>query len=147
MKIKTEIDVKPSEYFRHLCNVMIKDIKKQTDKDITMKDLMDGYQYDRPITYKNRTGYIKIHIGPLIQDKYFFASYETNDTKGNYYYDFSSENGKNYLVYGEENDYKEVTVGNYFGNLSRKLKAKATERKALQNIELTQTYIKNHKDE
>lgn len=29
MKVKVEIDVTPKEYFNHLCNVMIKDIKKK----------------------------------------------------------------------------------------------------------------------
>lgn len=28
MKVKVEIDVTPKEYFNHLCDVMIKDIKK-----------------------------------------------------------------------------------------------------------------------
>lgn len=143
MKVTAEIDVTPNEYFNHLCDVMIKDIKKQTDKNVTMSELIEGYTYERNISYQKKGTHIKISIGPLIKDKYFSVTYETGDTNGEYYYDFSSNDGKNYVTYFEETSYKKETVGTYFGNLKKKIKEKATEQKALQNIELTLTYIKN----
>ena len=32
MKVTAEIDVMPKEYFKHLCDITIKDIKKSTNK-------------------------------------------------------------------------------------------------------------------
>lgn len=147
MKVVSEIDVSPALYFRHLCSVMIKDIKKQTNKNVTMKDLIEGYTYERVISAKKMSTTIKISIGPLIENKYFITTYETKDTKGQYYYDFSEADDKYYVTYGEETNYKAETVGTYFGNLKKKFKAKVIEQNALKNIDLTVEYIKNHKDE
>lgn len=145
MKITAQIDISPSEYFKHLCDTMISDIKKHTRKDITMSELIDGYKYERKIAYKKKGTHIIITIGPLIKDKYYFVKYETNDTLGQYYYDFSSNDGNNYVTYFEETKYKKETVGTYLGNIRKKIMEKSTALKALQNIDLTITYIKNHR--
>lgn len=147
MKVVSEIDVSPTLYFRHLCNVMIKDIKKQTGKNVTTKELIDGYTYERVISAKKMSTTIKISIGPLIENKYFITTYETKDTKGQYYYDFSETDEKCFVEYGEDTSYKAESVGTYFGNLKKKFKAKVIEQNALKNIDLTVEYIKNHKDE
>ena len=34
MKVTAEIDVMPKEYFKHLCDITIKDIKKSTNKEV-----------------------------------------------------------------------------------------------------------------
>ncbi|NLZ76079.1 MAG: DUF3284 domain-containing protein [Erysipelotrichia bacterium] len=145
MKVKVEIDVTPKEYFDHLCDVMIKDIKKNTNKDVDTKMLVDGYSYKKTISKKKLTANILMTIGPLIPDKYFLVNYETKDTKCLYYYDFSIEDDKNYVTYCEETNYKEENVGTYVGNLRKKFRAKAIEQNAIRNIELTNIYIKNNK--
>ena len=81
---------------------------------------MDGYRYDRTLNYKSKKVVIKFTVGPLIQDKYFQVKYETDETSCLYYYDFSEMNGKYYVTYGEESDYKQETVGNYLGKLKKK---------------------------
>ena len=146
MKVKVEIDVTPKQYFMHLCEGIIKDIKKYTGKQVALKDILDGYYYERTVDYKNSKTVIRMNVGSLIPDKYFELSYETNDTKGRYYYDFSTEKGKNYVTYFEENDYKEDGLGSYFGRMKKKFKEKSLQRKILNNIEMTTTYIKNHDD-
>lgn len=145
MKVTAQIDVTSTEYFNHLCDVMIKDIKKQTDKNVAMSELIEGYTYERNISYQKKDTHIKISIGPLIKDKYFFVKYESSDTSGQYYYDFSNSDGKHYVTYFEETYYKKETVGTYFGNLLKRIKEKAIVQKALRNIELTTAYIKNQK--
>ena len=144
MKVTTEIDVTPEQYFKHLCDGIIKDVKKHTNKDITAKSLLDGYCYERTVNYKNKKIVIKFTVGPLIQDKYFQVKYETEETSCLYYYDFSKDKDKYYVTYGEETNYKEETVGNIMGNLKKKFTQKALQNKIFNNIELTTTYIKNH---
>ncbi len=146
MKVTTEIDVTPKQYFKHLCEITIKDIKKSNGKDVTIADLMDGYHYEKTLTYKKRSIIIAMNVGPLIMDKYFSVAYETSETKCVYYYDFFIRDGKNYVTYCEDNNYKKETVGNYFGNLRRKFKEKTLKNKIFNNIELTTTYIKNHEN-
>lgn len=147
MKVISEIDISPNLYFRHLCNVMIKDIKSHAQKNVTFNDLVEGYTYERTISSKKKSAIIKISIGPLIENKYFIVTYETKDTKGQYYYDFSQKDDKYYVEYGEETSYKQETVGTYFGNLKKKFRKKVIEQRALNNIGLTVEYIKNHMDE
>ena len=144
MKVTAEIDVTPAQYFKHLCEGVIKDVKKHTNKDITVKSLLDGYRYDRTLNYKNKKVVIKFTVGPLIQDKYFQVKYETDETSCLYYYDFSEMNGKYYVTYGEESDYKQETVGNYLGKLKKKFTQGVLRNKIFNNIELTTTYIKNN---
>lgn len=144
MKVTTEIDVTPEQYFRHLCNGVIKDVKKATDRTVTVAELMDGYVYEHSVRMKNREIIIKLTVGPLIKDKYFQVKYETRDTTCLYYYDFSTENGKNYVTYCEENNYNENTLGNKLSNFRRSFRKKALINRIFNNIELTTTYIKNH---
>lgn len=144
MKVTAEIDVTPAQYFKHLCDGVIKDVKKHTNQDITVRSLMDGYRYERTVSYKNRKIVIRFTVGPLISDKYFQVKYETEETSCLYYYDFGAEQGKYYVTYGEETGYKQETVGNYLGNLKRKFTQKVLKNKILNNIESTTTYIKNH---
>jgi hypothetical protein len=49
------------------------------------------------------------------------------------------------VTYYESTNYKEETVGTYFGNLRKKFRAKAIEQNAIRNIELTNIYIKNNR--
>lgn len=147
MKVTTQIDVSPNEYFKHLYQRSIADIKKSTGKEVKLKDLLDGYDYVKTINYKKKEVSINMHIGPLIENKYFQVSYETKETKCMYYYDFTSIDDKHYVTYYEDNNYKDETIGNYLGNFKRKFSSKVTEKKILDNIELTTTYIKNHKEE
>lgn len=144
MKVTAEIDVTPAQYFKHLCDGVIKDVKKHTNKDITVNSLLDGYHYERTVSYRNKKIVIKLTVGPLIMDKYFQVKYETDETSCLYYYDFSTEQGKYYVTYGEDNGYKQETVGNYLGNLKRKFTQKVLKNKIFNNIESTTTYIKNH---
>lgn len=144
MKVTAKIDVTPEQYFRHLCDGVIKDIKKNTNREIAMEDLMDGYSYERTVTYKKRQIIIRFAVGPLIENKYFQVSYETEETKCLYSYDFSVQEGEAYVTYTEDNGYKQETVGNFMGNLKKKLTQRTLENKIFQNIELTTTYIKNH---
>lgn len=144
MKVTAEIDVTPAQYFKHLCDGVIKDVKKHTHKDITAKSLIDGYRYERSVNYKNKKIVIRFTVGPLIPDKYFQVKYETDETSCVYYYDFSTEQGKYYVTYAEKTDYKEETVGNFLGNLKKKITQGALKNKIFNNIELTTTYIKNH---
>lgn len=144
MKVTAKIDVTPEQYFRHLCDGVIEDIKKNTNREIAMEDLMDGYSYERKVTYKNRQIIIRFAVGPLIENKYFQVSYETEETKCLYSYDFSVQEGEAYVTYTEDNGYKRETVGNFMGNLKKKLTQRTLENKIFQNIELTTTYIKNH---
>lgn len=146
MKVTTEIDVTPKQYFKHLCDITIKDIKKSTGKDVKINDLLDGYHYEKTINYKKRSVILKMDVGPLIIDKYFSLTYETPETKCLYYYDFFIRDNKNYVTYFEDNNYKNETVGNYFGKLKRKFSEKALKNKIFNNIELTTTYIKNHEN-
>lgn len=147
MKVTAEIGVMPKEYFKHLCDITIKDIKKSTNKEVSLKDLLDGYHYEKIVPFKKREAIISMSVGPLIKDKYFIMEYETKDTKCLYYYDFSSKDGKNYVTYSEENNYKKDTIGNKLGALKRKFDEKALKRRIFNNIELTTTYIKNHREE
>ena len=48
------------------------------------------------------------------------------------------------MTYGEENGYKQETIGNALGNLKRKFTQGVWKNKVFNNIELTTTYIKNH---
>lgn len=144
MKVTAEIDVTPAQYFKHLCDGVIKDVKKSTNKDITAKSLMDGYRYERTVNYKNRKIVIRFTVGPLIQDKYFQVKYETEETSCLYYYDFSKEQDKYYVTYAEETNYTQETIGNFFGNLKKKFTQRALQNKIFNNIELTTTYIRNH---
>lgn len=144
MKVTAEIDVTPAQYFNHLCDGVIKDVKKHTNRDITVKSLLDGYRYERTLNYKKRKIVIKFTVGPLIQDKYFQVKYETEETSCLYYYDFKTEQGKYYVTYGEETGYKQETIGNALGNLKRKFTQGVWKNKVFNNIELTTTYIKNH---
>lgn len=145
MKVNVEIDVTPKEYFSHLCEVMLKDIEKSTNKRVDLKTLIDGYSYVKTISNKKKPVDILMKIGPLIVDKYFLVEYETKDTECLYYYDFSNEGNRNYVTYYESTNYKEETVGTYFGNLRKKFRAKAIEQNAIRNIELTNIYIKNNR--
>ncbi len=147
MKVTTEIDVNPKAYFKHLYSRSLADIKKSTGKDLKLKDLIDGYDYVKMIQYKKKEVPIRMHIGPLIENKFFQVSYETAETKCLYYYDFSTVDDRYYVTYFEDNNYKEETVGNYLGNLKRSFTRKVIERKILDNIELTTTYIKNHEED
>lgn len=144
MKVTTEIDVTPTQYFKHLCEGVIKDVKKQTGKDITMDSLMEGYHYERTVNYKKKKIFIRFTVGPLIQDKYFQVKYETEETRCLYYYDFSCEQDKYYVTYAEETNYKKETVGNFFGNLKKRFTQRALKNRIFHNIELTTTYIKTH---
>ena len=147
MKVTTQIDITAEEYFKHLYKRSIEDIKKSTGKEVKLKDLIDGYDYVKKINYKKKEAYINMHVGPLIENKYFEVRYETQDTKCMYYYDFSNKDGINYVTYFEDNNYKEDTLGNRLGELRRKFRQKVLEKRILDNIELTTTYIKNHKEE
>ena len=147
MKVISEIDISPSLYFRHLCNVMLKDIKSHTQKNVTLHELVEGYKYERTISSKKKSVIIKISVGPLIENKYFIVNYETKDTKGQYYYDFSQKDDKFYVEYGEETKYKAESVGTYLGNLRKKIRKRVIEQRALNNIDLTIQYIKNHENE
>ncbi|WP_294562536.1 DUF3284 domain-containing protein [uncultured Traorella sp.] len=144
MKVTAEIDVTSSLYFRHLCNGVIKDIKKATGKTVNLKDLMDGYSYCHSLSLKDKKISIKFTVGPLIIDKYFQVKYETNETKCLYYYDFTSDGERTYVTYFEENVYSHDTLGNRLSDMKRNFKKKALANKILNNIELTTTYIKNH---
>ena len=144
MKVRTTITVSASQYYRHLCHQAIEDIHKATKKNVTLQELTNGYMYVRRITYGKRPVDIRVKVGPLIENRLFCVSYETEETKGSYYYDFSQSGEETYLTYCEDTEYKEQTVGNYFGNLKKKIKTKATQMKILRNIEMTETYIKNH---
>lgn len=143
MIVKVEIDITPQQYFMHLCKGVIKDIKNNTGRQVTLKDIIDGYYYDRTIKNKKTSVVIHMRVGRLIQDKYFELSYDTSQTKGSYYYDFSTENGKYYVTYFEENDYKEDGAGSYLGRIRKRLGEKTLQQKIIRNIELTTTYIKN----
>ena len=144
MKVTTEIDVTASQYVRHLCDGVVKDVKKATGKTVTVKQLMDGYTYERTLDYKKKKAVIKFTVGPLIEDKYFQVKYETEETSCLYYYDFHKEQDKQYVTYSEENNYTQETIGNALGNFKRKFTQRALQNKIFQNIELTTTYIKNH---
>ena len=68
MKVTAEIDVMPKEYFKHLCDITIKDIKKSTNKEVSLKDLLDGYHYEKIVPFKKREAIISMSVGPLIED-------------------------------------------------------------------------------
>lgn len=144
MKVKAELSVGKSNYYRHLVEEITKDIKKNTDKEVTVMELEDGYEYKKKMLYKKKPVYIKMKIGPLMHDKFFIVRYETDETECMYSYDFVTENEKDYVIYTEENDYKEKTFLNKFGTLKRNVQQKSIQKRMLNNIELTETYIKNH---
>ena len=144
MKLTTEIDVTGKQYYDHLCERIIADIKKITNKKVTEEQLIDGYTYKRTVNYKKKTAELIFKVGPLIKDKFFMVTYETKDTTCMYSYDFTQKDGKNYVTYTEDNNYKKQTVGNYFSDLRRKLTQGSWRYRVMQNIELTTTYIKNH---
>lgn len=144
MKVKVEIDIEPKEYFNYLCEVAINDVKKSTNRAVDIEALIEGYHYVKSLKNNKLSVNISMIIGPLIRNKLFCVKYETKDTKGEYYYDFITEGTKNYVVYYEETNYKKKTIGNYFGNLRKRIKAKITSQRTIQNIDLTTTYIKNN---
>lgn len=146
MIVKTQIYVSPQRYFNHLCSVIIKDIEKHTGKAVKMKDFIDGYCYERPMVYKNRKTVVLITVGPLIQDRYFQLTYETANTKGQYYYDFSEEDGISYVTYYENNDYKKESAGTVIRRFNKKIRESSIKTRILKNIELTMMYIKNHEE-
>ena len=118
MIIKVEIDITPQQYFMHLCEGVIRDIKNNTGRQVTLKDIIDGYYYDRTIKNKKTSVVIHMKVGRLIQDKYFELSYDTSHTK---------DDG----------------AGPYLGRIRKRLREKALQQKIIRNIELTTTYIKN----
>jgi len=145
MKVTCELeDLEPKYYFRHLCDRIIADVKKSTDKEITVKDLMDGYKYERKVTYRKLVARIQMEVGPLKKDEFFVVRYDTQDTTGMYYYNFYKQDDKYYVSYAEDTEYKKKTFGNTLGNLKKGFQEKATQRKAFENIQSTVTYIKNH---
>ncbi len=146
MKVTAEIDVTPKQYFRHLCGGVIQDVKKHTNRDITVQSLLDGYHYERTVNYKKKKIVIKFTVGPLIEDKYFQVTYETPETSCLYYYDFSGDLDQYYVTYAEETNFKEKTWGNFWGNLKKKFTQKTLKNKIFHNIELTTTYIKNYEN-
>ena len=74
MKVTAEIDISPSLYFEHLCDITIKDIKKATGKSVCLKDLIDGYHYKKILNYKKHKVNLDMKVGPLIENKYFILS-------------------------------------------------------------------------
>ena len=64
MKVKAELSVGKSNYYRHLVEEITKDIKKNTDKEVTVMELEDGYEYKKKMLYKKKPVYIKMKIGP-----------------------------------------------------------------------------------
>ena len=136
MKVTTEIDVTPKQYFEHLCNTMIKDIKDVTKAKITIDDLINGYSYDREVKNKERKLIVHLKIGPLMRDKYFLVEYETDATKCYYYYDFAIKDGKYYVTYCEETGYVDKSVGTFIGNLRKSFSQKVIEEVLKQHIKI-----------
>lgn len=147
MKVRTSVSVTAAQYYRHLCREAVKDIRKASGKNVTLQELEEGYMYVRKITYGKRPVDIRMKVGPLIENRLFCVSYETEETKGSYSYDFSEDSTGTAVTYSEDTEYKEQTVGNYFGSLIKKMRTKATQMKILRNIEMTETYIQNHEGE
>lgn len=147
MKIKAKLRVDKKAYYNHLCEGVINDIKKNTRALITLKELEEGYIYKKKMLYKKKPIYLDMKVGPLVKDKFFIVSYETVDTICTYSYDFISESDGDYVIYTEDNHYKEATFLNKLGDFKRKLKAKSIQNKAFNNIELTQKYIEKKENE
>ncbi len=91
-KAEARLQVSAQEFYQYLVDQILTDINRKR-RNLEQKDeRLDGYEYSRKISYStNKTVDLQIHVGPLVENRYFELSYQTPDAMSRYFYDISQQ--------------------------------------------------------
>ncbi len=89
MQVTSTIEVSAESFFDYLVKMHQDAAEQSSKKKLSRKDILDGTVYDCQAQFGNDRKSIHIHIGPVLEYRYFEVNYETKKDRVKYFYDLS----------------------------------------------------------
>ncbi|NCB33174.1 MAG: DUF3284 domain-containing protein [Erysipelotrichia bacterium] len=90
MQVTSVIEVGADAFFDYLVKMHQDAATQSSKRTLSRKENLDGAVYDCQVQFGKDRRSIQIHIGPVLENRYFEVSYETKKERVKYFYDLAA---------------------------------------------------------